>query len=583
MIPFPSDVVMGDAAKWTQQHLSPPSLTMRSPVARALLAGLCVTLLLVAIVRPDPAEFRARILSVSGVPSPRPAFPASPHHQLQDELAADIESQSLSVSSPAWSESHEPLSSHRMRCDVDMERLSSVRERYGLDARLQYMKRYVRFRRVDGLPRKSMTHVDGSLIAPGSLKTIKVGHSYAAERCPDPLEAEVPKSGFPSTVNASHIMFGVSTTHSRLFADQNPDHNSKSTPLDDWALWLTDGRGRSNGGKLLLMLLDAEDHQLQEAANLLSDAGIDADVYHSDSSVEMAVRYLDLVPTLYAHPQARSKHWLVTCDDDTFFPSMHGLIDTLAEFDHTAEKYIGALSEDVRAVEHHGSQAFGGAGVFLSLPMAARVTELYASCASADKVRAADSGWGPQGDILLRKCIYENTDTRLTDLWDLWQLDLFGDASGFYESGTKPLSLHHYRGEPWHSARPGQMAKIAHTCGEDCIMMRFATADDFVISGYSVAHYPQGITFDADQVEDTFLPAPEDRAWVRDYRLGPQRPSLFRTGRKIAWELQESDVRPDGSVLQTYTRKKDDKRWTYSDGQPMSNIDGVIDLVWLPS
>ena len=65
--------------------------------------------------------------------------------------------------------------------------------------------------------------------------------------------------------------------------------------------------------------------------------------------------------------------------------------------------------------------------------------------------------------------------------------------------------------------------------------------------------------------------------------FGPQRPSLLQTGRKIAWELQESDVRSDGSILQTYTRQKDDWRWKHKDQSPMSNIDGVIELIWIPA
>lgn len=65
--------------------------------------------------------------------------------------------------------------------------------------------------------------------------------------------------------------------------------------------------------------------------------------------------------------------------------------------------------------------------------------------------------------------------------------------------------------------------------------------------------------------------------------FGPQRRSLHKTGRKIAWELQEAHVQEDGSVLQIYTRRKDDERWVEEDGEPMSKIDGVIELVWIPS
>ncbi|KAL6855595.1 hypothetical protein ACO1O0_006746 [Amphichorda felina] len=539
---------------------------MRNACTRALVAAICILVILTITLRSDQAiDVRSQLLRKTGVQTggvipdqQQPLDQSTPMPPSQDPVLQ-----------------FEPQSDHVPNCDIDMDHLREVKERYQLDDKFQYMKRYIRFTRTEGLERKSMTRVNQRLL-PSKFKTVELGQHYGHQSCADPLEIEVPRSGLPSTVNASDFMFGVSTTHGRFM-------DPATSPINEWIFWLTDSRGRSNGGKLLLMLLDATDEELQEVANLLGDVGIDVDVYHGDSSVEMAVRYVNLVPTLYTHRETPNKKWLVTCDDDTFFPNMHGLIEELGKYDHTRMMYIGTLSEDVGAIDRHGSQAFGGAGVFLSVPMAEKVTELYGSCTSEEKILESNSGWGPQGDILLRKCIYENTATRLRTIWNLWQLDFFGDPSGFYEWGIKPLSLHHYRGGGWHNARPGEFAKIAHTCGEDCIMQRFQTSDDFVISGYSVAHYPKGIDWDYAQQEGTLNAAPEDKGWNLDFMFGPQRPSLHRTGKKIAWELVQSEVRPDSSVLQTYTRKKDDDRWVLEDGTPMSNIDGVIELVWIPA
>jgi len=86
-----------------------------------------------------------------------------------------------------------------------------------------------------------------------------------------------------------------------------------------------------------------------------------------------------------------------------------------------------------------------------------------------------------------------------------------------------------------------------------------------------------------DQIEATLHAAPENKGWNLDFMFGPQRPSLEKTGRKITWDMQESEIQTDGSVLQTFTRKKDDARWVHKDGTPMSNIDGIIELVWIPS
>lgn len=387
----------------------------------------------------------------------------------------------------------------------------------------------------------------------------------------------VSKSPFPSTANASDFIFGVSTTYER-FTDP------RTSPINEWTYWLTDGKGNSNGGKLVLLLLDALDTELDDVHNKFTSTGIDVDISRSDSTLSMASRYLTLVPRLYDHPDRSNKKWLVICDDDTFFPSLHGLVDKLAEYDHERPMYIGTLSEDVNNIHRHGSQAFGGAGVFLSVPMAKIIAENFETCNSEGKLTEADTGWGPQGDILLRKCIYENSETRLTLLNELWQLDLLGDPAGFYESGVKPLSLHHYRGGMWHVAYPWHYTKVASICGEDCTLQRFQTADDFVISnGFSIAYYPRGIDFDLGQVEATFHAAPEDQGWNFDFVLGPRRQSLHKSGRKISWDLQEATVNEDGSVSQVYVRKHDDWRWKNPDGTPMTERDGIIELVWLPA
>ncbi|KAG5929166.1 hypothetical protein E4U42_006894 [Claviceps africana] len=537
---------------------------MRSPCVRALLAAFCVLFILVVFIRSDPVSAQRGLFR-------KPDAPLGPVDQQLSPHDSDAPFSGASV--PA--DNKVPSGIPHTNCSIDITHLQKIRTKYHVNERFQYMKRHVRFTRKEGLERKCMTKLDQNLLN-GAFLTVDVNKPHNEDSCDKPLEVQVPASGLPSTVNASDFLFGVSTTLKRFM-------NPESSPIDEWVFWLTDSRGHSNGGKLLLMLMDANDEELQEVANLLGDAGIDVDVSHSDPSLEMAVRYLSLVPALYHDADAHKKKWLVTCDDDTFFPSMHGLVDKMAEFDHTRQMYIGTLSEDVGALDRHGSQAFGGAGVFLSLPMAEKITELYDSCATAEKIKESNSGWGPQGDILLRKCIYENTETRLTTVWDLWQLDFYGHPAGFYEWGIKPLSLHHYRGGGWHRAKPLQYAKIAYICGEDCTLQRFQTADDFIMSGYSIAHYPQGVTFDSTQFEATLFAAPPDKGWNLDFMMGPRRPNLEKTGRKIAWELEESEVRSDGSVLQTYIRKQDDGRWVHPDSQPMSNIDGIIELVWIPA
>lgn len=467
--------------------------------------------------------------------------------------------------------SDHPTSGIKYSNAFDASHLADLKRRYGIEDQIDYVVRTVSFRRSQGLGRKSMT-VAPQAFLDSSMTPVDVAdlndRAVIDAGSSGSLQVEVPVSGLPSTVDASQFVFGISTTFERLT-------EPSAGVINDWKYWLTNGRGVSNGGKLFLMLSEASEDQLRDARTLLRDAGVDAIVDHSGDE-HMAVRYIHLVPHLYRQVDSRVTRWLVLCDDDTFFPSMHGLVESLNSFDHAKELYIGTLSEDVGAVERHGSQAFGGAGVFLSLPMAKRIAESISDCASSAKVEEA--GW--QGDKLLRNCIYDNSDTRLVMLPGLWQLDFRGDASGFYEWGHKPLSLHHYRGDGWHTARPLQFSKIAYTCGEDCILQRFQTADNFVISGHSIVHYPGGLSFETSQVERTFE-ALWEKEWNFDYVFGPQRPAL-KEKEKISWQIQESEVRSDGSVLQTYLRKKNGVRWTVAGNQERGDRDSIIELIWVP-
>jgi hypothetical protein len=516
---------------------------------------------------------------------------------------------------------HPPLSEHKhaMNCNPDIRKLRVIRERYGLGDEIEYLKRYVRFTRKPDVERPSYTVLqqrfvpnDGDnnkgfrvvQLSEGGLHSSS--SSSSSEKCPDPLEVSVPQSPLPADVDLSDFLFAISTTVRRLV-----DH---PTAIPEWAHWLTDGHGKSNGGKLLLRLLDATDAEIRNVTQRLADAGIDAEVgaWSSRKEKEMAVRYLNLVPLLYSHDSASTRKWFVLCDDDTFFPAMNSLVAHFRQrYDPTRPLYIGTLSEDVTSVATHGSQAFGGAGVFLSRPLARLVSQLATNetCRTPKKVKESDSGWGPQGDILLRKCIYENTrSVRLTQLPQLWQLDLAGDASGFYEAGFQPFSLHHFWGGGeglWHTAYPLATTQIAHACGEDCVYQRFVSSDGFVIAnGYSVAHYPGGVLsgskeeegddvgVDLGQVERTFRSHHEDKGWNFDYMFGPQRPSLHGTGKKIAWELREAEYKREegGVVVQVYIRRKDDERWwvnTKEEGErrvkkkPMRERDGVLEIVWV--
>jgi hypothetical protein len=462
-------------------------------------------------------------------------------------------------------------------CSLNATHLQTLQQKYGLEDNIDYARRHVRFHRQE-ITRKSMTKVDQDLF-PQGFDHIDIHNPPTQATCLKPLEVPVPQSPYPKSVDASDFLFGISTTYERLI-------DQEIGPMREWAHWLTDGMGNSNGAGLILRLIDASNVELEATRQVMTEMGMDVKVYASDSSLEMAARYLSLLPALYNDPSSRERKWLVMCDDDTFFPSMHALIERLSIYDENIDQYIGTFSEDVFNIQRHGSQAFGGAGVFFSIPLAEKIAKLYDQCSTKEKIEESNTGWGPQGDILLRKCIYEHTEVRLTMLRDLHQLDIMGDPSGFYEAGLAPLSLHHFKGGIWHKARPLAGAQIIHACGEACFLQRFQTNDNFIISnGYSVAYYPKGINFNVHQMERTFTPAPDDYGWNLDFMMGPGRGSLLETGRKAAWELKEAAVQTDGTVVQTYIRKGNDTRWAFEEGEAkyrMFEKDGVIDLIWTP-
>lgn len=334
------------------------------------------------------------------------------------------------------------MNSHiELDCGANSTHLKELKEKYGLDDKIQYAKRYIRYIR-QPIERASMTKVNQELF-PDPFDTIDITNPPLHGSCEAPLEVPVTNSAYPETVDASPLLFGISTTYKRLT-------DPKISPMKEWSHWLTDGKGKSNGAGLVLLLIGASDSELEKAEKMLRSLGIDAKVSHIDEDMPMAERYLTIIPTLYNSASRIDRKWLIACDDDTFFPSLHALLAKLSTYDHNQDLYIGTLSEDVNNIARHGSQAFGGAGVFFSVPLAAKVTALYPQCRTEEKIKEADSGWGPQGDILLRKCIYEHTEVRLTMLRELHQLDLYGDPSGFYESGLHMYSLHHYKGGMWH-------------------------------------------------------------------------------------------------------------------------------------
>ncbi|TVY37756.1 hypothetical protein LSUB1_G006750 [Lachnellula subtilissima] len=426
----------------------------------------------------------------------------------------------------------------------------------------------------DAKERLSMTEVNQDLF-PDGFTDIDVGSdSVIPLPSGSMLKVHVNKILRPDDVNASSLIFGVSTTFGRF-------NGAKTTPVKEWARWLTDGKGNSNGAGLVLALFNSTNAEINQAQERLTTAGINATVLASNKTLDMPGRYVDLVQLIWNDPSRAERKYFALIDDDTFFPNMPSLLDTLHTHNSSKPYYIGTVTERTDwIIRDHTPMAYGGGGIFLTPPVASTISSL--PCLEKDSDGDYVLG-GDQGDKLLYNCLHNYTEITLTYEPRLNQEDGFGDPSGLYESGRSLLSMHHYKS--WHHTEPAKMHAVASACGGDCVLQRFQFNDNFIISnGWSVAQYPHGIDFDTALVEGTFeLPNDDDLADVLHlYAYGALRKSLSKTGRKKGWNLLDAREEDSGRVTQVYIKRRGDERWLKKGEEATYERDGVIVLTWIP-
>lgn len=437
---------------------------------------------------------------------------------------------------------------------------------------IEYAARTIRYV-PDARQRKSITEVNQNLF-PQSFKniTISKNQNLPSSRL---LDLHVKQSPRPDQVDASDLIFGVSTTYDRFT-------NEGTSPMKEWVRWLTDGNGHTNGAGLILALFNTTEENLGKAAKTLESVGINATVVPSNLELDMPGRYVDLVHMLYNHPTRSSRKYFVLIDDDTFFPYMNEFRNTLRQYDPAKPYYIGTFTERVDWILQNGAPfAYGGGGIVLTEPAAQKIVGLPCLEKKEDGsyVLASD-----QGDRLLFNCLREHTDITLTYLPSLHQEDQFGDPSGFYESGIQPLSLHHYKS--WHHFNPDRMHVVADACGESCVLQRFQFLDNYIITnGFSVVHYPQGIDFDPLQTEGTFGSGNDGDSLLHEtvfsYSFGQLRKNMNHTGKKKGWELLGAKKEGDGRVKQVYVKRRGEGRWL-AEGEDAPLRDSIVVLTWIP-
>ena len=435
-----------------------------------------------------------------------------------------------------------PASQHHDNCPKSLDWLGNL----SITFPINYARRDIIVKPNPDLSRDTLTKIDTPLLPAPQVLDLMAGPEVDLKHCMEPLLLDVPT--FPKEpVDASHVIFGMSTLLDRL-----------ELSIIDLQRWLA----HTNAQMIIIAMgpdeTDPDPKQMAEMESRMRSMGLKVTIVNRVARDDhMAERYFSLVKIMYEHREPGIK-WMGVVDDDTFFPSIHALIEMLDRFNPEERFYIGAMSEEWWPVVRYGLMAFGGAGVFLSMPLAEVLHARYDDC----KARSGASA----GDIRIRECVIWHTDTKLTHVPGLHQMDMHGDKSGIYESGHLALSLHHWKQGWWDVGGYGTwfpmaaMHLVADVCG-DCFLQRWQFEGDIILSnGYSIAEYPTGAwdklgnEGQQSRYEDTWEPAglvegSNNAGW--DHYVGPLRPKLALEEEKIQYRFLDA-VAVDGGVRQFY-------------------------------
>lgn len=225
----------------------------------------------------------------------------------------------------------------------------------------------------------------------------------------DPLELPVPTAYPKNQGQFTHLTFGVATTFSRLL-------DSKYS----FAHWLSD-----SGSTLIGLLTDdfeelahvdptsLEEEYRAEGMNLVL-----VPKHRSEHSTEQS--HVMIIRDMLQNPRARGAetHWFGIIDDDTFFPSLYALASAFSHYDHTKPQYLGQLTESAHILPIGILGGFGGAGIFLSRPLAQLLDPHLESCLEEFPRRG--------GDMQIMSCIYAHSFAKLTMINGLYQVSSLG-------------------------------------------------------------------------------------------------------------------------------------------------------------
>lgn len=370
-------------------------------------------------------------------------------------------------------------------CPQDLDYLRRIR--YDFTRKLRFQRMCVFATTDDNVDRTEVVNITSDPIGQGKVIDLDNkcqvidSHGRDLPFCEHTINVKVGKP-YP-TRDFKEVLFVVATSAGRL-----------RDSLPTFAHWL----GHTNA-KLLSITLDLDGILFtKKDKSLISDyakAGVKLMVTPPyDASVGVGAMHFTMIREALQHAGPEVK-WIAILDDDTFFPSLNPIYDVLDKQDPSEMAYVGAATENAAHIDMLGYFAFGGAGIFISRPLATALEPHIEECFEVTPVR--------EGDGLLNQCIKHITNTTLTNIKGMHQLDTGGNIDGFYESGELPLSLHHWKS--WHQAPVASMAAINKKCG-DCFLQRWRLGDDAVFTnGYSLSLYREGTRdLDLSKTEPTW-------------------------------------------------------------------------------
>ncbi|CAH7670230.1 hypothetical protein PPACK8108_LOCUS4941 [Phakopsora pachyrhizi] len=271
------------------------------------------------------------------------------------------------------------------------------------------------------------------------------------------------------------------------------------------------------------------------------------------------IRDMDQVAKL----RGRRPDWYVISDDDTVWTDQRMLRKQLGRFDPSEPKLIGSFSEGLNQLKQFGTMAYGGAGIIISRSLASKILMIHEEC-----LRDLKDVFG--GDEMYSSCAARaigngtTKNTVVTNLISLHQMDIPGDATGFFQSGLPFLSLHHL----WHSwtipfgnkehttefkesdLNLNQillLQKSAKILGFNNFLKRsiYSSGKDLITLGYSITRFKEAIRLeDLEKIENT---------WSEGYQL------RFMT-RELIHEVEENS---NGKIFEENDEDRNRKRTFY--------------------